>query len=257
MGYFSQRKKHHREDVFLRIMLIIFGLLSILLFFPSQVLPSFVLNYLFQIFAVIAAVAVFAFYVGRPGIGTIFLMFLAVVFAYTSSSANLFSNIKVPAEHHLMLTGALGKDFDISGSGMVLMRSGHLNLGADVTAPFKTVVKNFHVFTVVGVDFSELPPRVRRSAFRHLKAFVSQQDDPVIIIGDFGEPAWATPMKKFLIATDLRVLNRLAFPGKHLAFNPLAVPSFYILGFRNVGVEDLKIIPASPQPRIEARLGFY
>lgn len=238
-------------------MLIIFGLLSILLFFPSQVLPSFVLNSLFQIFVIIAAVAVFAFYVGRPGIGTVFLIFLAVVFAYTSSTANLFNNVKVPAEHRLSLSSTLGKDFDVSGSGMVLMRSGHLNLGADVTAPFKTIVKNFHVFTVVGVDFSKLSPRARRSAFRHLKAFVSQQDDPVIIIGDFGEPAWATPMKKFLIATDLRVLNRLVFPGEHLAFNPLAVPSFYILGFRNIGVEELSVIPASPHPRIETRLGFY
>lgn len=31
------------------------------------------------------------------------------------------------------------------------------------------------------------------------------QDDPVIVVGDFGEPSWSPEMKDFLSATQLKV----------------------------------------------------
>lgn len=58
MGYFSQRKKHERENIFLKVMFITLGLITFLLLLPLSYQPLFeeVKRYLFQFYLLNLAV---------------------------------------------------------------------------------------------------------------------------------------------------------------------------------------------------------
>lgn len=85
------------------------------------------------------------------------------------------------------------------------------------------------------------------------------QDDPVIVVGDFGEPSWSPEMKDFLSATQLKVKNRMILKSRRHRFNPFAVPQFYVLAFDNVGIISLDVErkPERKSPEVNVTLGFY
>lgn len=260
MGYFSQRKKQERENTFLKIMLIIFGIISLELVMPRSLVPAFLEAYLFQLYIINLLLTVFSFYAGRWAYGFMFLLFLLVGYTRIASAANLFIPETVEEEHHLNLVYSPHKPLEVTGHGLVVVRSGHLNLSRGIQARFVTVEKNLHVFTVIEVDLAKATAKNRRSALRHLEVFVKMQDDPVIIIGDFGEPVWTAPMKKFLANTQLKVKNSLILADSAHTFNPFAVPRFYVLGYKNVGLSALEVSRDAaryPFPLVKAQLGYY
>ena len=142
---------------------------------------------------------------------------------------------------------------------MILKRL-RLQLNQGVEVPVITIEKSGHVFNVIRVDFSSLKKvSQRRKALNQLKAFISSQDDPVIIFGDFGEPIWSVNMKKFLSDTDLQVKNRILLTQKGNRLNIFSAPSFYLLAFPNVGIKDLKadFAKGNNYPVVNAELGFF
>lgn len=261
MGYFSQKKKHQRENNFLFATALLTGFLAFLLAFPP-VWPAagrFAADYLFQIYLLIILILIYALWLGRWSFAAYFAVGLLIIFTYMSSYANLFFNIRVDDRHHMQLSYQSNDKLDVSGRGLVLLRSGHLNLDNNLQAPFASYEKNLQVFTFIKVDFPQGNPQQLRQAFERLRTFITMQDDPVIVYGNFGVPAWSPDFKKFLLLTDLKVKNRLWLTGKGGRYNPFAVPQFYILAFENVGVNSLQSqkAPKSSAPVITAELGYY
>ncbi len=262
MGYFSQKKKHQRENNFLTVSAFLFGALAFLLILPDSLfVPARWLdNYLFQIYVLAVLVLVYALWLGRWVFAAFFMLCLLVIFTCLSSYANIFGNTRVDDRRHMQLTYRPGEALEISGRGLVLLRSGHLNLGDNVQAPFATYEKDLQIYTLIGVDFDGLTTRKLQEVFDRLRIFIFQQDDPVIVYGNFGIPAWSPQFKNLLLATDLKVKNRLLLTDSNFHFNPLAVPQFYLLGFENVGINTLQTKSASrefPQGAVNIELGFY
>ena len=54
-------------------------------------------------------------------------------------------------------------------------------------------------------DLSRQTPAEREQALGYVNNFVASQDDPVIIFGDFGIPAWAPAFGRFLDSSGLEV----------------------------------------------------
>lgn len=260
MGYFSQRKRQERENTFLKVMLIIFGLVTCANFFTDRdsKLISLLLDWQYQIFILMILLAFFALWIRRWGAFASILLFLAVNYAFMGSAANLFVNSTVTAEHHLDLTLEPDASALIEGSGMVVLRSGRINTVPGNQAHYTSIDKNLHIFTIVSLDFSKLSAADRALAMQHLTEFVHIQDDPVIIIGNFGTPAWTPEFKSLLQSTGLHVKNRTLLSNAEHPFTLFTVPGYYLLAFKNVGIVDLEMLKlAGGRYTLKASLGFY
>ena len=257
MGYFSQRKRHERENIFMQIMLAVLGVQCLLLFLPAERVPGFIDDFLFQIYIVNLLVLIFSVCKKRIWFSTAFAVFLLINYAHLAASANLFFNQRVIAEHRVLVRDIERRPPEIEGTGMVKLRSGHLNLGHNEPALFYTFEKNLHVFTIVKIDLRQLNASQRQTALKNLGRFIKMQDDPVIVLGDFGIPVWKPVMQKFLADTMLQVKNRLVLSGRRSVFNPLAVPQYYVLAFNNVGVEDIDVKFRHRLREVETVVEFY
>lgn len=98
-------------------------------------------------------------------------------------------------------------------------------------------------FVLINLYFARLPISEQSTVFKNLTEFILSQDDPVIVIGDFGLPSWIPVFKKFLNDTALEVKNGIILSEGRHRFNPFTIPTFYILAYRNVGIEDITFFP--------------
>ncbi len=260
MGYFSQRKRREREKIFLKVMTSLIGIYTFLLFFHSLD-NGFIVgvkNYLFQAYLLTLCILFMALYLERWLSGLFLLAFLLVQYTNLSSTANLFFNREVSDKHHINLTYQKGEPLLVEAKGHILLRSGHLNLSENLQAGFITFEKNQNVFTVIDVDFSKVSAQSRKTAYEQLRKFIVMQDDPVIVIGDFAETPWAKMFKKFLLDTELEVKNKVLLFDNNRRFNPFVVPTFYVLAFNNVGVNDIEFQAVDNEPlKVRTFLGFY
>jgi hypothetical protein len=94
--------------------------------------------------------------------------------------------------------------------------------------------------TIIKINLDKYSSKVRKKVLKQLKNFVIKQDNPVILYGDFGVPAWNRYLRRFMVQTRLSIKNRLLFT-KGASYNIFTTPSFYILGFNAMGIENLKI----------------
>lgn len=260
MGYFSQRKRQERENTFLKIMILIFGAVTCVNFFAgsSNKLIGWIISWQYQIFILMFLLALFSLWIRRWGAFWILLLFLMVNYAFMGSAANLFINSEVTAEHHLDITLEADGSALVNGSGMVVLRSGRINIVPGNQAYYVSIDKNLHIFTIVSLDFAKLSVADRVLAMRHLTEFVHIQDDPVIVIGNFGMPAWSPVFKSFLQATGLHVKNRTLLSDTRHPFTLFTVPSYYVLAFKNVGIVDLEMLELPDENyTLKAFLGFY
>lgn len=260
MGYFSQRKKHERETFFLKVMLIMLGLLAVAGFMLAN--DSYIIAYInayrFQIYCITLLVFIYSLFLRHYLYGLSFTLLLIINYTVISASANLFTNHQLSAEHRLVINYQRHHPLKVDASALLVLRNGRININNENQAQFLTCEKNFHVFTMVAVDFSHYDYQKTKTSFDNLKKFIAQQDDPVIVIGNFGEPAWSPTFATFLNDTGLEVKNKLILGDKHRAFNPFSIPQFYILGFANLGVDDISIkYSANDNPKIKAMLSFY
>ena len=256
MGYLSQRKKHERESIFLKISSVAFVFLTILSFIPASggIFPDLLFHFYFLNFLLFA----YSVYVGRFIYGGIFLFLLAVNFFHVSAFANILFNTRNAGSHEVSLRYTSGFEADLAQSDVLVLRSGYLELGLPAEIRYWEVEKDNRAFNLIRVDLSETTSSERDKALRQLAAFVDTQNDPVILYGNFGEAAWSSSMRKFLQKTGLKVKNHLVFAAEGKAFDFFALPCFYVLSFSGLGIEDLSV--ASPQadsfPFVSLRLRF-
>lgn len=258
MGYLSQKKKYARESVFLQLMLGVFGLLAVAAFLPGQ--APVVKIWLFQIYLLNLLVFLYALYLRRLFFSLMFSLLLVINYFQIAASAHIFFNNKIEAGHHISVVYAPDNSLEVEAQNAIILRRGHLVLGQKNVAPFLAIEKNGHVFTLIRVDLELVSAPERKMALRQLRNFISEQDDPVILFGDFGEPVWSDEMKQFLQDTSLEVKNRLLFTGRGRRYNYFRAPGFYVLSFHNTGIETLEVEApenAEAYPLIRLVLGFY
>lgn len=123
------------------------------------------------------------------------------------------------------------------------LRAGKLHLTPQRTASFLMVSKGEHKFIFVNIDFSNLKKNEEKVVYDNLAEFVLKQDEPLIIIGDFGIPAWAKTFQNFLNKTELEVKNHIIMSDGSSWFDIFTVPTINVLAYRNVGLEEIKLLP--------------
>lgn len=258
MGYLAQKKKTARESAFLKWALIIFTILTLLVLLPQK--DSFLRNWLFQIYILNVLVLLYALSIGRFLYSLGLAVLVVINYFQIAMNARIFTNFSSEGEHHISVTYNPKASLEVEAHNAIILRRGHLVLGKDDIAPFMAIEKNSHVFTLIRVDLANNTAKERAIALLQLRNFISEQDDPVVVFGDFGLPAWSKEMSAFLEDTNLEVKNRMLFTKRGSRHSYLSVPKFYILSFQNVGVEEIDV--SAPQdgksyPEIKARLSFY
>lgn len=101
-------------------------------------------------------------------------------------------------------------------------------------ASYEIINENAPVM-LVRVDFREIDPKKHAGLLKKLHRFIVKQNIEIIVYGNFEMPSWSKHFRKFTEATGLSVKNKFIFDGF------FSVPKFYILGYSNVGIKDLKI----------------
>ena len=140
------------------------------------------------------------------------------------------------------------KDYHLAGNvenGSFMVTSekplgaGRINLGGHNTAAFAAIEIKGRKYVFLSLDLSRQTPAEREQALGYVNNFVASQDDPVIIFGDFGIPAWAPAFGRFLDSSGLEVKNDLF----SLLRNVIFPPTWYITGYRNLEFDGSRRLP--------------
>lgn len=258
MGYLSQKKRNAREGTFLKWMLFIFTILTLLFLLPQK--DIFLKNWLFQIYVINILIFIYALIIRRFYYCLGFAVLLVVNYFQIAMSARIFTNFDSSGEHDISVIYSPASPLEVEADNAIILRKGHLVLGQKEIAPFMAIEKNGHVFTLIRVDLEHNTPKERAIGLLQLRNFISDQDDPVIVFGDFGLPAWSKEMKAFLEDTNLEIKNRILFVKTGSRYSYFSSPKFYILSFQNVGVEDINVFAPKDDesyPEIKVHLSFY
>mgnify|MGYP004652024153 FL=1 len=256
MGYLSQKKRHARESRFLFAATIVFCVLTIVAFLPENIMG--IKGWLFQIYLLNLLIFIYTLVIRRFLYATFLTIFLILNYFQIATAAQVFFDTDVRSANEFSVVYDPQDVLKVSSAEV--LRQGHLVLNEKNVAPFAAIDKSGHIFTLIRVDLRQSSIRDRNIALRQLQNFISEQDEPVVVFGDFGLPAWSHEIKQFLEATRLEVKNHLLFTDHGCRFNLLRAPGFYVLSFQNVGIEDIEVSPAlnnQSYPQIAIRLGFY
>ncbi len=104
--------------------------------------------------------------------------------------------------------------------------SGRISLAQETYAEFIKIKKDDYEQTFIAVNLNKLSRLSKETALKKLSDFVSKQDNPVVVFGNFGMSAWNYKMNSFITKNNLEVKNALLDNLRNI-FIP---PHFYILG---------------------------
>lgn len=238
MGYLSQKKKSQRENVFLAIMAFVLMLVSFAaLFFDWVWLKSI----LFHLYVLSVVVWLYSLFIARFGISLLFLFFVIVNYFHIASSTPILFNHKIASanvvsfkinEHNLPNL--------VDGNAKIINR-GFLALSKNSRVPIMLIDSNGRKMTLLSVDMKVFGTTNIKENLRALRMFVLNQNDQVLIVGDLGMSPWEAEMRKFLTETGLEIKNRLVFSYAKYGQRFWEKPSFFVLGFRNVGLNKLEV----------------
>ncbi len=247
MGYFSQKKKHQRENVFLKISLVVLAFMAFVIAVGSGAggFAAGIGNLRFQLFVITVAVFAYSLFHQRFLYAVCALALLLFYYGFVASHTNLFFNSTAASDRQLKIIFA--KDFEplVQSENYRLLSSGHLNLAPNRQAYFITLEQEGETYTVVSLNLTYLQKSEQKALYENLADFVLQRDEPVIIVGNFGIPAWHPVFKDFLSATSLNVKNKVLLRDNQGSFNPFITPRINVLGFDNVGISHLNFTPNS------------
>ncbi len=259
MGYFSQRKKHERENLFMvcslwGIAVVYFATLlggqnSGLVIFFNQWAFHF---YLFNLF-----ILAYTLWHKKLVYFLFALIFLILNYVSVAQTANLFFNQGAKASDEVRLTYQKGTQNHIKIENISeeqIRRSGIIELSPKRQASFVVFENNHRLFTLISLDFKKLKNKEQKMVFSNLAEFVQSRDEPVIMVGDFGIPAWSDVFKRFLVKTELKVKNKILLTDGHNAFKPLSVPTINVLAYNNIGIKRLNFDSKSKKFDIQLNL---
>ena len=157
-------------------------------------------------------------------------------------SRTAFSNLdKHPGYYLYNNDNDLEQSFIISK--YLPLKSGRILFSPKYTGSYMTFIADNQPMVLVNIDFSGLTHEQEAMVYHNLGEFVTSQDNPVVIVGDFGIPAWSKTFQKFLNKTGLEVKNHIILSNGKYRFNPFSIPSFNLLAYKNFGVNNLRFLP--------------
>lgn len=288
MGYFSQRKKHERDNFILNFTLGVIGILTLCSFGGGSF--GQLCNLLQFHFYLITVIALIYALCGRFFVhAAVALILLIVNFGIISSAANIATNVAHDGKNHLTIlyqnnarvVEPLVKDAQENGAEIIginhkrvplylpesfgdfqlvhqskeaeksfiltnkePLRAGRIKLAPKRSASFLVFEASGKNLVFVNIDFAKLKKNEEAVVFDNLAEFVLAQDEPVIMIGNFGVPAWSATFKNFLAKTNLEVKNRIIMTDGKSWFDLFSVPTINLLGYRNLGLKDVDILSA-------------
>lgn len=226
MGYLSQKKHAIRENIFFIAASVVMSFLAVaLLINPEFVFLGF---NLFHFYCLSILLAIGAVYSKRVIPSIVLLIVLIITYTLISISGNIFLSDKFKGEYTTEIE--FGKESKFEGA----LNKGIIISGDDVFASYALINEEAPLM-LIKVDMKDLPKRKYSGILRNLQKFVMQQDVEVVVYGDFGMPEWSKLFRRFTEVSGLTVKNRLIFDSF------FAVPHFYMLGYNNVGINDLKV----------------
>lgn len=232
-------------------------LLFVALFsFLSLVYPGFnvVFFNLFHLYVVSFCLMVYSTFIKRYKIAVFFALFFLINYTTLSSSTNLFFPDKFVGSKNIELNFA--SNIDLSNYFHENKEaSGAIIIAKKFVAPYVIIKENNSLLTLIKVDFRGADKNQYSQIFSQLHQFIVKQDNPVIIFGEFAVPAWDRSFKKFLNLSGLTVKNELIFTSKS-HYNFFTTPSFYILGFQEMGVSRTKISEINNIKTIKTNVSF-
>lgn len=253
MGYFSQKKKQKRVNFFLALSLSIIAMLLFNgFFFSESSLSRWVDAYRFQIYALTVLLLIYALFYQKTVSIVVALGLLIFNYTLLSADANLFFNSQVKGNNKLSLSYHRGKtSFPelLSAINEPSKRMGTIHLAPGYDAVFLTFKSDDRIFTLINLDFDRIDPHHAALVYENLSEFVSGRDEPVLIVGDFGLPAWSPVFKSFLRQTGLQVKNHILLTDGYKIFAPLSSPTINLLAYKNVGISQISYQqPQDSQP---------
>ncbi len=245
MGYFSQRKKRARENLFMLFSLVVLFFIYLILFFEIGT-EDFLINlrncllhiYFFNL-ALLLYIAVHQKY--------LYLCFCTIllILGYTgiTSEARLFFNYSNPTANELQVNYKKGQqDYALADRVIQekILNKGKIFLSPNVECPFEVIHQGEQDYTLIAVDFSKVSAHEKEIALHNLQKYVLMQNNPVIAYGDFGMPAWSKDFQKFLQQTDLSVKNKVIFSDGKDNFKFWFVPTINVLAFKHTGLKSIE-----------------
>ena len=250
MGYFSQRKKRERENLFMVISLSLIAIIYCILLFDIQncQVIDFLRGWQFHFYLFNAFLLLYTLF--RTKFLYSFIAVILLVFNYASlaKTARLFFNEASENTQFFEITYQKGEqnyNILLNSQEYVIFRSGKIDLSPNIKATFISLKKLDKPLTIVNIDFSKAPKVELSIAFNNLAQFVEGQDEPIIVVGDFQVPSWTPLFRKFLLKTELKVKNHVILSDGHQAFKFFVIPAINILGFDNVSLKQLTYTPDS------------
>ena len=236
MGYLSQKKHQLRENLFLNVTSVILTFFT--LFSLIKTSFDFVFPNLFHLYILSFIMLVYSLIVNKHKISLIFVMLFIINYTALSSSGNIFlsdtyngtKKIKLSFDDALNISG----DFYTSE-----INTGSLILSDNLIAPYVKIKKDTPM-TILKIDLKNTSLKLRKNVLKKLTTFIIKQDSPVILYGDFGAPSWDRYLRRFITQTRLSIKNRLLFTHNN-PYNIFTTPSFYILGFNDMGIDNIEI----------------
>ncbi len=153
-----------------------------------------------------------------------------------------FSNIdKYPGYYLYNDDNELQQSFIISK--YLPLKSGRILFSPQYSGSYMMFIAENQPMVLVNIDFSGLTHEQEGTVYHNLGEFVIAQDNPVVIVGDFGIPAWSKTFQKFLNKTGLEVKNHVILSNGKYRFNPFSIPSFNLLAYKNFGVSNVQFLP--------------
>ncbi len=246
MGYFSQKKKQRRENMFIAVSLIILGIIAVVNSFDGiGNLSFFIKNYFFQLYLFNLFILIFALYCRKILYAILSLVLLLFGYAYISSASNIFINTKVDAADKAFLL-KYSEPQKQSDAGilteipeMTVESYGKVKLSPRYSARYTAYRSENSRLTLVRVDFSGIKISEQKGVFDNLAEFVSLRDEPLVIYGDFGTPAWSPYFKDFLHQTSLEIKNRIILSDLHGFLKLFNVPVINVIAYNNIGISEI------------------
>lgn len=250
MGYFSQRKKHARENLFMIISLSVVTVIYSILLFSGQdnCFTGFLRRWQFHFYLFNVFLLAYTLWHGKVFYSVLAALLLIFNYISLAKTARLFFNDtsdSTLAFNVVYKKGMQNYENILNAKEVLLRRAGKIGLSPKAQASFMSFEKYDQVITLVNLDFSKIAKNELPTAFANLAQFVEKQDEPVVIVGDFQLPVWAPLFRNFLSDTGLQVKNRVLFTDGKDYFKFFVVPSVNVLGFDNIAVRRLKFMPDS------------
>ncbi len=236
MGYLSQKKHQIRENLFLNVMSVILTFFTLF----SLTNASFDISFpnLFHLYLISFLMIVYSVIVKKYKVTLIFVMLFIINYTALSASSNIFISDSYDGNKKIRLV--FDNTSDISGDfNTTKTSSGSLILANNTIAPYVKISDKNHM-TIIKIDLAKANTKLRKKILKQLKNFITKQDSPVILFGDFGVPSWNRYLRRFIVQTRLSVKNKILFT-KGSSYNILSTPSFYILGFNDMGIDNIEI----------------